>query len=84
MFSVGDLVIQRHQRGAMPRLVISLTDNPDVVVVFDSGDQKYRRIFVQAHDLVTKATDSTREQAIDHTLSEAYAWTTSEPWWSVT
>jgi hypothetical protein len=81
MFVPGDLIIQRHQRGADPRRVISLTDNPDVVIVFDSNDQKYKRVFVSGHDLVADATADTREEASDHVFSETYIRTTSQPQW---
>jgi hypothetical protein len=80
-FSVGDVVVQRHQRYAGQRLVVRLTDDPDIVVVFDSSDQKFRRVHAWAHDLVSAATDASRAEAVDHTLSEAYARTTSRKHW---
>jgi hypothetical protein len=78
-FEPGDQVIQRHQRGAVPVLVIAATENPDVVTVWDPATQKYRGILVQGYDLVLPATDVTVREAIDHVLSEAYAVTPGLP-----
>jgi hypothetical protein len=80
-FVSGDLIINKHTVGARPRLVLSLTDNPDVIVVWDSDTQRYKRVHAWAYDLLSPATDATRQEAVDHTLSEAYARTTSQPHW---
>lgn len=68
----GDQVIQRHQRGARPVLVVSTTDNPDVVVVFDPASQQYRRALTWAYDLVSHANPTSTNEAIDRSLTEAF------------
>jgi hypothetical protein len=78
-FQPGDHIIQRHQRGAVPVLVIASTDNPNVVTVWDPQQQKYKGVIVQGYDLVQAASDATVKEAIDHVLTEAYATTPGLP-----
>lgn len=82
MFNTGDLIVQRHQTGAQPCLVLGVPD-PDagVVVVWSPGEQRYKRVFAAAYDLVSAATVASLESAVDHTLSEAYERTTSSAQW---
>lgn len=69
-FSVGDMIQQRHQRGAVPRLVVKLTDDPEVVWVHDL-EQGLCRVFTWSHDLVQAATAETRHEA-EERLSEGF------------
>ena len=71
-FAPGDQVIQRHQHGAQPVLVVATTDNPDVVVVVDPATRRYRRVLAWAYDLVSHATPESVTEAVDHTLTEAF------------
>lgn len=79
MHEPGDLVIQRHQRGTAPVLVISTTETPDIVTVWDPSTQKYRGIVSSGYDLVTPASSATVREAIDRLLTEAYASTPGLP-----
>ena len=81
MFVPGDYIQQRHQVGAQPRLVVATTTDTDVVVVFNAEENRFHRVISSGYDLVSPATDATRVQAIDMSLSEAYARTTAKPQW---
>ena len=49
-FQVGDWIIQQHQNRAHPRLVIGLTDDPDIVKVY-CPDTGYRNVHAWSHSL---------------------------------
>lgn len=79
-FQVGDWIIQQHQRGAHPRLVVGLADDPEVVRVY-CPDNGYRRVHVWSHDLYAAASDDSRLTVEEHLVSEAYASIASKSWW---
>jgi hypothetical protein len=81
MFVPGDLIKQRHQVGAQPRLVVATTADSDIVVVFNDSEDRFHRVISSGYDLVSPATDVTRAQAVDMSLSEAYSRTTMKPHW---
>lgn len=81
MYSPGDLIVQCHQSGAQPCLVVATTDASDVVVVWSPAKGRYRRVFSSAYDLVQPATEGSRAEAVDRSLSEAYARTTAQKHW---
>lgn len=68
---VGDLIGQRSQAGISARLVIALTANPDVVIVYDyasviSDVPKFRRVFTWGHSLTMLSTAISRQEAQLH------------------
>lgn len=77
----GDLVVQRYQRGAKPKLVVATTDDAEIVVAWEAEEQRYHRIFCSAYARAMPADDASRKEAIDHSLSEAYATTTVKRQW---
>jgi len=68
-FVPGDLIKQRYPViNGSARLVIALTANPDVIVVFDyvsvtSDQPKFRRVFTWSHERVQAATAIARSEA---------------------
>jgi hypothetical protein len=77
-FVPGDYIVWRHKVGAKPQLVIATDVDPAYVIAFDSADNSYKRCLVRIYDLVSPASDASREEAIDHSLSEAYSRTASQ------
>lgn len=80
MFQIGDIIRQRYQKNAPLRLVVKLTDDPDVVVVHDP-EQGYRKVFVWGHDVVHPSNDGSLKEAQERVLSEEYVNTTSKEHW---
>lgn len=78
MFKVGDMIKQRHQRGALPRLVIKLTDNPDVVWVHDP-EKGYITVLTWSHDLLRSGDEDPEamKEALEHVISEEFK---NTPW----
>ena len=79
-FKVGDAIQQKHQRGAPVRLVVALTDDPDVVVVHDP-ETGYRKILAWGHELVARGTKDSIEEAARRLASEEYVSTTLKEQW---
>lgn len=81
-FQVGDWIIQQHQQGAHPRLVIGLTDDPVIVRVYcPDSVGGYRRVHVWSHDLYAPANVKSQGAVEEHLVSEAYAKVAVKPWW---
>lgn len=62
-FMPGDIVRQRHQRGAPERLVVSHTEDPDVVTVYDPDQDRLVNVLTWGHELVSPATPETEVEA---------------------
>ncbi len=75
MFQVGDVIRQKHQAHAPSRLVVKLTDDPDIVVVHDPDENTYKRVFVWSHE------PALLRVAEKHLQSEEFVATTSKVWW---
>lgn len=81
-FQVGDWIVQRHQHEALPRLVVGLTDDPNLVRVYcPSTAGLYRKVFTWAHDLFRSATADSLRDVEDHLISEAYAICAAKQHW---
>ena len=78
-FVPGDVIQQRHQRGAPHRLVIGATEDPDVVWVHDP-ERDIIKVFTWSHDLVTPASPETVKEAAERAeLIAGSPWSSGRP-----
>lgn len=77
---VGDVILQKHQKDAPPRLVVAATDDPEIVVVHDP-ELGYRKVHVWAHDVIAPASGDTEREARERISTKEYAETISRPHW---
>jgi hypothetical protein len=80
-FLTGDIIRQTFQTDAKGRLVVSTTDDPDLVVVWDQDTKAYRRVLSWGHTLVKRGTVKSIEEALAHRSSDAYITTKRTGHW---